>query len=48
MKVFLDINIGDKSAYDSQLAAYQLTQKFFEAVGKQVHGKAFAIAANKY
>ena len=39
MKVFLDIHIGDVAAYDSRLAAYELTQKFFKEVGSQVHGR---------
>lgn len=34
--VFLDIFIGDRPAYDSQLAAYELSQTFFKAVGTQV------------
>jgi hypothetical protein len=36
MKTFLGIDIGDRSIHASQLAAFELTQKFFKEVGRQV------------
>lgn len=36
MKVFLDIDIGDREAYSRDLAAYRVTAEFLEQVGSQV------------
>lgn len=36
MKVFLDIDIGDREAYARDLAAYQTTAEFSRLVGSQV------------
>ena len=36
MKVFLDIEIGDREAYSRDLAAYRVTAEFLEQVGSQV------------
>lgn len=36
MKVFLDIDIGDREAYRRDLAAYRVTAEFLEQVGSQV------------
>jgi hypothetical protein len=36
MKVFLDIDIGDREAYRRDLAAYRVTADFLEQVGSQV------------
>ena len=36
MKVFLDIEIGDRGAYDRELNAYRVTADYLRLLGSQV------------
>ncbi len=36
MRVFLDIDIGDRETYDREVAAHKVTADYLESVGSQV------------
>ena len=38
MKVFLDIDIGNRAAFERDLAVYAHTESFFHRAGSQVYG----------